>query len=254
MSQTKKKAHILVVDDDSSLREILEFSFRRLGYEVHCAADSKTAKEILQTHSIDLLISDLQLQHGGGVGFLEQLHQSRPEMHIILLVTGYHDISTKEALARGASAIFSKPFHTRDLQDTLQKLLGAAGTSDAKLKKNSKNSMQNSINRRKSKRIAVQLDTELQLPSHPEAFSATIFNLSVGGMFIVLPRSPYPNINETIQFKIALTGTENVLTGLGIVKWVRTKDTLHLPAGFGIEFTHLSEESKKQIQDLIAKS
>ncbi len=88
------KAAVLVVEDDPSLRELLELSLREAGCEAIAAADGAAALELVAQGRIrpDLLLVDYRLPHGmNGLRLASTLRESRPDLPVIVL-TG--DISS----------------------------------------------------------------------------------------------------------------------------------------------------------------
>ena len=53
--------HILVVDDELSMRELLEYMLTKEGYQVTCAEDGQGAIELLEKNNFDLLLCDIRL-------------------------------------------------------------------------------------------------------------------------------------------------------------------------------------------------
>jgi len=103
---------ILVVDDESMVREMLCESLREFGYEVLDAGDVREALEIGRRHAgpIHLLLTDVVLPGMGGRELAEQLTASRPDMKIMFM-SGYTDdaIVRRGVLAAGV-AFLQKPF------------------------------------------------------------------------------------------------------------------------------------------------
>jgi len=60
-NQTREMAHILVVDDERSIRELLEITFRKEGYRVEVANNVDDAKRKLESQIFDIVISDVRM-------------------------------------------------------------------------------------------------------------------------------------------------------------------------------------------------
>ncbi len=65
----REMPHILVVDDEKSICELLEITFRKEGYRVEIAHDVEGAKRKLQSQIFDIIISDIRMPGEGGVDF-----------------------------------------------------------------------------------------------------------------------------------------------------------------------------------------
>lgn len=102
---------ILVVDDESDLREILCEEFEALGATVLCAENGSKAFDLFNSHSIDLIVSDVRMPGGDGVDLLKKVRARYPfaPPHVFL-ITGFADVTSHQALALGAQGMISKPF------------------------------------------------------------------------------------------------------------------------------------------------
>ena len=78
-------ARLLVVDDASSMRELLEFYFTDKGHEVSVAADVGSALELFAERDHDVVITDLRLGRGSGMDVLRQVKAKRPAAEVIVL-------------------------------------------------------------------------------------------------------------------------------------------------------------------------
>lgn len=108
-------AHLLIVDDDKNLLELLKIRLSTDNYEIETASDSEEALEIFTKQLIDLAIIDLQLAREDGLVLMEKLHEMNPYIPVIIL-TAYGSIeSAVEAMKRGAYNYLTKPFDPREL-------------------------------------------------------------------------------------------------------------------------------------------
>jgi len=80
--------HILVVDDNRSVRAALRVFLEEEGFEVQVACDFEAAARMLREAAYDVLITDLDLPGGNGFDLVRRARAFRPEMRSIL-VTGY---------------------------------------------------------------------------------------------------------------------------------------------------------------------
>jgi len=115
--------HVLVVDDELSMREYLEVLFQRLGYQVTCAATAKAAEEALALGGVDLVISDMRLGSGSGIEVLRAA-RAQPSPPEVILITAYGTpASAVEAMRAGAYDYICKPFDNEELKLLVAKAL-----------------------------------------------------------------------------------------------------------------------------------
>ncbi|MET0389364.1 MAG: PAS domain S-box protein [Polyangiales bacterium] len=113
------QARILVVDDVSSIRTMLETQLREAGYRVFAAATVATAAQILAAQPIDLLLTDGILPDGSGVALARSARSVRPNLKVIL-ASGSIDAES------GFDAILLKPFDSAQLLRTVAAVLDEA--------------------------------------------------------------------------------------------------------------------------------
>lgn len=101
--------HILFVDDEVPIRETLSLFFKRKGYAVTTAENSRQAKEAARNQKFSLIILDIDLGGEHGLELLEYFKSNQPEVPVIMFTSlGYDPNLLKESLARGANAFMSK--------------------------------------------------------------------------------------------------------------------------------------------------
>lgn len=111
---------ILVVEDDSDLRESVREVLRLYGARVIEAENGRTGLNSLREESIDLILSDIRMPGGDGISFLEKVREINPDIPFIFL-TGFSDLTLEEALRKGAQGIFTKPYNSQDLAKTISR-------------------------------------------------------------------------------------------------------------------------------------
>ena len=109
------KARLLIVDDESSLCEMLADSFRLAGYEVETALDGKTALNLARSSKFDLIISDINMPFMNGLEFIERLRALPDETPTIMLSARNERLDINAALKLGADDYVSKPFGLEEL-------------------------------------------------------------------------------------------------------------------------------------------
>ena len=107
--------HILIVDDEDTLRYFLKRTLGDKGYQVSEAADGQTALDLLEHETFDLALVDLRMAGVDGLEVMRQFRQRSPETQIII-VTAYASVpSAVEALRHGAHDYLTKPVNTEEL-------------------------------------------------------------------------------------------------------------------------------------------
>jgi DNA-binding NtrC family response regulator len=117
------RENILVVDDESDMRDALTAALRREGLCVTTAANGVEALEKVQGQSFDLIISDVRMPRMGGLALLQELKRTSATIPVILM-TGYGRIEDAvEAMKAGAFDYLLKPFSLEDLKAVVVKAL-----------------------------------------------------------------------------------------------------------------------------------
>ncbi len=104
--------HVLVVDDEPEVRDLLVEYFRERGHQVSAAGDGPEAIAEIQQNpaKYSLIVSDLQLPGVDGLGVLKAARKANPSVTVII-VTGYASLdSAVEAVRLGAYDYLTKPF------------------------------------------------------------------------------------------------------------------------------------------------
>jgi two-component system, NtrC family, response regulator PilR len=106
----RRTPRILVVDDERSMRELMAIVLRREGYEVLLAENGRSAIELLERESVDLLISDIKMPDVSGVEVLRAAKAADRDI-LGIMITAFASTETAvEAMRLGACDYLSKPF------------------------------------------------------------------------------------------------------------------------------------------------
>ncbi|NCC24021.1 MAG: sigma-54-dependent Fis family transcriptional regulator [Deltaproteobacteria bacterium] len=119
-------ATILIVDDDASLREVLEIALFRRGHKVWSAADCTGAKSLLASKSPDLTLLDLRLGQESGLTLLQEIREKWPDLPVIMITAYAETQSAITAMKCGARDYIGKPFDLDDLMLTVDRNLEAS--------------------------------------------------------------------------------------------------------------------------------
>ncbi len=115
--------HILVVDDELSMRELLELMLSREGYRVSTADSGKSAIRMFEKDRFDLLLCDIRLGDITGIEVLKAARQRQPDM-VVILISAYATTETAvEAMNLGAYDYVPKPFNNDELKQAVAKAL-----------------------------------------------------------------------------------------------------------------------------------
>ena len=115
--------HILVVDDDDRIRELLERYLTENGFFVMCAANADEARQILALSVYDVLVVDVMMPGQDGMDFTQSLRDKNNNVPVLLL-TAMGEVEDKiKGLSHGADDYLVKPFDPRELLLRLQAIL-----------------------------------------------------------------------------------------------------------------------------------
>jgi len=108
------EAHILVVDDDARIRELLSRFLRRSGYLVTLARDAAQARRLLAGLDFDLMVLDVMMPGEDGLALTRDLRR-RSTMPVLLLTARGGTSDRIDGLESGADDYLAKPFDPREL-------------------------------------------------------------------------------------------------------------------------------------------
>ena len=116
---------ILVVDDERSMRELLELVLKREGYSVHTAENGTRALDQVRQNLYDLIISDVKMPDINGLDLLMRVRETSPDT-MVIMITAFATIETaRRAFKLGAEDIVVKDsgFDVEELKVTIKKAL-----------------------------------------------------------------------------------------------------------------------------------
>lgn len=124
------EAHVLVVDDDREIRQLIARFLRQYGYRVSGARDGVEMREVLAASAIDLIILDLMLPGGSGLDLCSEL-RARSTVPIVMLTAKGEDTDRIVGLEVGADDYIPKPFNPRELLARIRAVLRRAAAHTA---------------------------------------------------------------------------------------------------------------------------
>lgn len=117
---------ILIVEDDSALRELVVDYLSRSGYQVLAAAEGESMRAVLQRHSVDLILLDLMLPGEDGLTLLRSIQAQLGPPVIIISARG-DEVDRVVGLELGADDYLAKPFSPRELLARVRAVLRRTG-------------------------------------------------------------------------------------------------------------------------------
>ena len=115
---------VLVVDDSSSLRQVVKMALQGAGYEVLEAGDGKAALALLDGRQINMVVCDVNMPVMNGIEFVKAAKaiSAYRFVPILMLTTESQDAKKEEGKAAGAKAWMVKPFVPSSLLNAVSKL------------------------------------------------------------------------------------------------------------------------------------
>lgn len=125
-----REIQVLIVDDSSVMRKIVERSLRQAGLEslvVFEAGSGVEGLEVLKTRKLDLILSDINMPSMDGLEFVRQLRirQIAVGVPVVMITTESSEEHVKQAIEAGASGYIRKPFTADQVKQRVVPLLRA---------------------------------------------------------------------------------------------------------------------------------
>ena len=120
---TDTSANLLIVDDDLSMREMLEVMLTSEGYTVNYAEDGSQAVQLLHKKTFDLVVSDIRMGTVDGLAVLKEAKKRSPDT-IVILISAFATTETAvDAMNNGAYDYIPKPFNVAEFKKTIRNAL-----------------------------------------------------------------------------------------------------------------------------------
>ncbi|MCP4714243.1 MAG: sigma-54-dependent Fis family transcriptional regulator, partial [Deltaproteobacteria bacterium] len=115
-------ARILVVDDEQSIREMLEIHLQREGFDVLCASNGLEALGLCRKESFDVVVADIKMPKMDGMSLLHKVKELEPQT-VFIMVTAFASYETaRESMQDDAYDYITKPF---DVEEVTRKIEAA---------------------------------------------------------------------------------------------------------------------------------
>jgi len=118
------RPRVLVVDDEASIRDLLEKTLTMSDYQVDTAPDGRSALERMRMYSYDLLISDLKMPGMDGLAVIREARRLKADLPVIVITGFSSESSAIEALNLGVASYLTKPFRVSQVLSKAAKALG----------------------------------------------------------------------------------------------------------------------------------
>lgn len=126
---TTEPRTVLVVDDESRIREVVQYALEREGFRVHGAGDLREARLAMTQRAFDVIVLDVTLPDGDGLALCREIRQ-RHRTPILFLSAKGDEIDRILGLELGGDDYVTKPFSPRELVARVRAVLRRAETHD----------------------------------------------------------------------------------------------------------------------------
>ncbi|GAX59080.1 response regulator containing cheY-like receiver, AAA-type ATPase [Candidatus Scalindua japonica] len=114
---------ILIIDDDESLRRVLEYNLSNKGYRLLLASNGEEALNIFKSEDVDVVVTDIKMDKMDGLELLEEVKRLNANV-LVIMMTAHGSIETAvNAMKLGAYDYITKPFDRDELQVMVEKAL-----------------------------------------------------------------------------------------------------------------------------------
>jgi two-component system phosphate regulon response regulator OmpR len=126
MNGTTETAHLLVVDDDARLRDLLQRFLTEQGFRVTAVADAAAARRAISSMMFDLLVLDVMMPGESGLALAEGLRRDGNEVPILMLTARGAPDDRIAGFEHGVDDYLAKPFDPRELALRIRTILRRA--------------------------------------------------------------------------------------------------------------------------------
>lgn len=112
--------HVLIIDDEQSIRWVLQQTFSRFGYTLLMAETAAEAKRLMRTRPVDIAFIDINLPDQDGLSLMEEMLQRFPSL-LAIVITGQSTMrNTITAMKKGAYEYIAKPFDIEEAESLVK--------------------------------------------------------------------------------------------------------------------------------------
>jgi CheY-like chemotaxis protein len=117
------EATLLIVEDEPDLLEVTWEGLSPFAAKVLTAKDGSLALKVLESAKVDAIVTDVRMPVMDGVALLKNVRSASPEKPAVIIVTGYSDLTSREAFDLGADALLAKPVRRKEMIEALERAL-----------------------------------------------------------------------------------------------------------------------------------
>jgi DNA-binding response OmpR family regulator len=130
---SKDSPHILVVDDNQDIRELIVHILSADGFHVYAAIDGANALAILNSNSVDLVLLDVMMPEMSGLEVLKEIrtgsNKKIREIPVMMITAKSSTDDVDQALAIGANSYLVKPFRGATIREKVRTILELPSTT-----------------------------------------------------------------------------------------------------------------------------
>jgi DNA-binding NtrC family response regulator len=117
------KKHVLVIDDDPQILELIQIILEDEGHEVTTLSSGRQAVEVVAATHPDLVLLDIVMESRHGMEVLAELREAAPDVPVVLLSGAVTQVSDMPEIARalGAQDFIEKPFDAQHLVEVVER-------------------------------------------------------------------------------------------------------------------------------------
>src|SRR5258705_1951280 len=132
-------ATILIIEDESKMRRLLELNLGEDGFKTVSAADAETGLKLLASESVDLVLTDLKLPGMSGLELLQAIKQQNAALPVVVM-TAFGSVETAvDAMKAGATDYVLKPFSLAEMRMVVRKELDVSRLKAAEVRLSEEN-------------------------------------------------------------------------------------------------------------------
>jgi len=118
----KRKARVLLLDDDPSMQRLVSSLLKREGYKVDVFLTGRDALWSIEVNDYDVLLLDLMMPHDGGMTVIRELRDKKPEILARSLVLSASSQSVIGSVKDEVAGVVRKPFEPQELIGAVRRI------------------------------------------------------------------------------------------------------------------------------------
>lgn len=221
-----KGATLLVVDDEPYYSDIAKEWFEREGCRVLTAQNGVEALPLIENNKVDAIITDIRMPRMDGVALIRKLKEGGSYMPTAVALTGFSDLSIRDAYDLGIESQLSKPVSRKVLIGAVIKALA---------------------DREEFWALPFRMGSYSTLSAKFESLQSARETDSIAfgrGGFCLKSEQTFPE-DSGIEFQLAFDADQQSLSGQGTVRWVSEKEQ-----AVGIEIERVHENGRSWLAQL----